>query len=149
MSESNSTSPAWSGPGIIQTFISIPETSALSESTLLKWLDEVYIPGAIDTGIVKSAWRFKAADPAYSKPHLVILKIPDMAPVAAKKLHAVPTTSDMFPTSESVETFVEYESRNYSLLQLYETKKQPEGRSNPCLMFHFQKGIFLIRSCSN
>ncbi|KAF2653397.1 hypothetical protein K491DRAFT_694800 [Lophiostoma macrostomum CBS 122681] len=126
MSDASTNPPSWSGPGVVQTFITIPPSSQLDQETLSKWLDEVYLPAVIDTGVVKSAWRFKAANPDHGKQNLVFLKVPDLAPVQAGKLQAISRTSDMFPSSESIDAFVESESGIFSFVQLYETTKQPE-----------------------
>jgi hypothetical protein len=120
---------AWSGPGIIQSFITIPEDSKLSEETLEKWLDNVYVPALIETGVVKSAWRYKAANPHSDKPLMSIYKIPELRDVQAGKLQDIKRTSDLFPTDKPLEDFVISESRILGLEQLYETTKQPEGLS--------------------
>jgi hypothetical protein len=128
MADATANTASWSGPGILQVFFNLKESSKLSQETLDKWLDEEYIPALIETGVVKSAWRFKAANPDYGKPNMVIYKIPDVAAVQLQKLHSVPVTSSLFPTDEPVFSFVENDSRTFSFVQLYETTKQPEGR---------------------
>ena len=120
---------AWSGPGIIQSFITVPEDSKLSEETLEKWLDNVYVPALIETGVVKSAWRYKAANPHSDKPLMSIYKIPELRDVQAGKLQDIKRTSDLFPTDRPLEDFVISESRILGLEELYETTKQPEGPS--------------------
>ena len=128
MTDNTSTASfAWSGPGIIQSFITIPKDSKLSEETLEKWLDNVYVPALIDTGIVKSAWRYKAANPHSDKPLMYIYKIPELRDVQAGKLQDIKRTSDLFPADGPLEDFVISESRILGLVQLYETTKQPEG----------------------
>lgn len=127
MSDASAIPRSWSGPGIIQSFIALPETSKLKQETLEKWFDEVYVPALIETGAVKSAWRFKAANPEYDKQHMVIYKCPDLALVKAGKLESVPRTSDLFPTEEPVDVLIDSESRILSFVQLYETAKQSEG----------------------
>jgi hypothetical protein len=125
----SATPPAWSGPGIVQNFITIPDSSKLSEETLKKWLDDVYIPALIETGVVKSAWRFKAAKPHCEWPLMTIYKIPELQNVQHGKLQDIKRTSELFPTSGPLEDFVTSESRILGLEQLYETTKQPEGQS--------------------
>lgn len=122
------TKPASSGPGIIQVFFNLKESSKLSQEILDKWLDDEYIPALVETGVAKSAWRFKAANSDYDKPNMVIYKVPDMSTEQLQKLHSVPLTSSLFPTNEPVTSFVENDSRIFSFVQLYETTKQPEGR---------------------
>jgi hypothetical protein len=125
----SATPPAWSGPGIIQNFITIPASSKLSEETLKKWLDEVYIPALIESGVVKSAWRYKAAKSHSEWPLMTIYKIPELQNVQDGKLQDIKRTSKLFPTSGPLEDFVTSESRILSFEQLYETTKQPEGQS--------------------
>lgn len=127
MSDPSAKPNPFSGPGIVQSFIKLRKDSQLSEEVLWKWWDGVYIPALLETGVVKSAWRWKAANQDYDKQHMIIYKIPEMAEVAAQKLRGVPRTSDMFPTSGPVDDFTELEVRCLTLTQLYETAKQPEG----------------------
>jgi hypothetical protein len=130
MSDDTNAEPlAWSGPGIIQSFITIPESSKLSKETLEKWLDNVYVPALIESGVVKSAWHFKAANPHSDKPLMSIYKIPELRDVQAGKVQDIKRTSDLFPTDGPLEDFVVYESRILGLEQLYETTKQSEGPS--------------------
>ncbi|KAF2467070.1 uncharacterized protein BDR25DRAFT_345234 [Lindgomyces ingoldianus] len=124
----------WSGPGIIQGFITIPKSSKLSPEIFEKWFDEVYVPDLLATGIVISSWRFKAADPKYGKPKMFIHKCPDLSPVQAGKLHEVKIASDMFPTNGSVYDFIESETNIFSLVQLYETVKQHEDAATTVIM---------------
>ncbi|KAF2872533.1 hypothetical protein BDV95DRAFT_606135 [Massariosphaeria phaeospora] len=126
MSDANTTPPSWSGPGIIQNFIGLPESPKISQETLETWFDEVYVPALVKTGVVQSAWRFRAASPENGKQHMTIYKIPDLAQVAAGKLTHIPRTSNMFPSRAPVDDFVDLDSRVFSLVQLYETTKQPE-----------------------
>jgi hypothetical protein len=125
----SATPPAWSGPGIIQNFVTIPASSKLSEETLKKWLDEVYVPALIESGVVKSAWLYKAAKSHCEWPLMTIYKIPELQNVQAGKLQDIKRTSELFPTSGPLEDFVISESRVLGFEQLYETTKQPEGQS--------------------
>ncbi|KAF2266677.1 hypothetical protein CC78DRAFT_566739 [Lojkania enalia] len=134
MSDATGAPPAWSGPGIIQSFLTIPKTPDLSEEVLLKWFDEVYVPGLLATGVVTSSWRFKAANPDYSKQYMLIHKVPDLALVQAGKLENVPRISPSFPTDEPVDKFIKAESKILSLVELYETRKQPEDAATTVIM---------------
>jgi hypothetical protein len=128
---------SWSGHGIIQAFFKVKSTE-LSEETLLEWLDGTYIPALIDSGVVESAFRFKAANEANDKPNMIIYKIKDLAEVKAGKLMEVPRTSKTFPSdTTNVEEFTEYEARTWSLVELFETEKQPHGMLN---LFVYGKG---------
>ncbi|KAF2736365.1 hypothetical protein EJ04DRAFT_551415 [Polyplosphaeria fusca] len=122
--------PCWTGPGLLQTFITISPTSELRIETLEKWLDDVYIPALIGTGAVQSAWRFKAVDPGYGKQHMVLYKIPDLAQVQAGKLQQAPRASELFPKGGTVDDYVLGESKIFSFVELYppDTREQKEGR---------------------
>ncbi|KAF2013827.1 hypothetical protein BU24DRAFT_424860 [Aaosphaeria arxii CBS 175.79] len=126
MSSASGSPPQLSGPGILQTFVSIPQSSQLAEDTLLQFLDNVYTPALIETGVVESVRRYKAANPAYDKQHMIVYNVPDLAPLLAGKLQKVPRTSETFPTNGPVEDFVEFESRIFSLAQVYQTVEHPE-----------------------
>jgi hypothetical protein len=123
--------PAWSGPGLLQTFFILPHGSQLPHETLEKWLDETYIPEIIGTGVVQSAWRFKAADSAYEKQHMILYKIPDLAQVKAGKLQEVPKTSDKFPNGGSVLDYSVALSIIFSFVELYPPTNRDEGWSAP------------------
>ncbi|KAF2692206.1 hypothetical protein K458DRAFT_354521 [Lentithecium fluviatile CBS 122367] len=116
----------WSGPGIMQSYFKLKPGSKLSQETLEKWWQEEYLPKVVDTGIVKSAWTWNAVNPDYERQHMVIYKVPDLAPVQSDMLKKIPRTSDMFPTDGPVDDFIQFESRIFELVQLYETGKQPE-----------------------
>ncbi|KAF2002665.1 hypothetical protein P154DRAFT_520783 [Amniculicola lignicola CBS 123094] len=126
--------PQWSGPGIIQNFVTIPESSELSQEVFQEWVDNEYMPGLLHTGVVKSAWQFKAASPEYKWQTMFIYRVPDLAPIQAGKLQSVPRTSDRFPTAGPVDDFIEVETRIYSLAQLYETTKKPEDAATTIIM---------------
>ncbi|KAF2117679.1 hypothetical protein BDV96DRAFT_517369 [Lophiotrema nucula] len=125
--------PLWSGPGLIQVFFTQTDTS-VSEETILKWLDEEHIPALMATGVAKSGWRHKAADSAYSKPHMLLYKVPDLSSVLSGKLETVPRTSDLFPDGKPIDDFVTVESKVFTFVQLYEPTKQPEDAGNTIIM---------------
>ncbi|KAF2794664.1 hypothetical protein K505DRAFT_274721 [Melanomma pulvis-pyrius CBS 109.77] len=140
MPDASPAPPAWSGPGIIQSFITIPESSKLSQATLEKWLDEFYVPALIATGVVTSAWRFKAANSDFEKPLMSIYKIPELRDVQGGKLQDIKRTSDLFPTSGPLEDFVVSESRILALEQLYETTTQPEDAATTIIHAAMEPG---------
>lgn len=115
----------WSGPGVIFTFFKVPESSKVSQHAIEKWFDEEYVPKLLETGVVKSGWLYKAANPEYDKQHLLIYKVSDFA--QAGKLKEVPRTSEKGLFDGDVHSHIEFESRIYSFVQLYETSKQDEG----------------------
>ncbi|KAH7125357.1 hypothetical protein B0J11DRAFT_528234 [Dendryphion nanum] len=119
-------SESWSGPGLMQLAFSIPSTSKLSQETFDTWLNEVYLPALIDSGVVLSAWRYRAANLDYPKQHIALLKIGDLAPVQDGAIQKISRTSDKFPTNGPVEEFVDSESKIFALDQLFETERQPE-----------------------
>jgi hypothetical protein len=130
MTSTDANAKPWTGPGIMVSFAKLKKNSKLSQETLDKWWKEVYLPKILETGLVESEWTWKAADPNYKHQQMILYKMRDLAPVQAGGLKAdkIPRTSDMFPTDGPVDDFVDYESRIYSLVQLYETEKQPKGR---------------------
>ena len=120
-------STTWSGPGLIQVFINLRKDTKLSQPTLEKWLDEVYIPAQVETGVVKGVRRFKAANPSYDKQNLVIYHVPDLAALRTGKLEAVPRSSELFPTEEPVDAFVESDSRVLSEVEVFEKERHAPG----------------------
>lgn len=127
MSATGANTQQWSGPGIMLSFIYFRKGSQLSQETFWKWFDEVYVPAVVGTGIVKSAWRWKAANPDYQKLHMVLYKVPELSTAQTDALKNIPRTSDTFPTNGPVDDFIDFESRIFSLVQYFETEKQPEG----------------------
>ena len=132
--------PEWSGPGILQAFMTLAPSSALTQKTLEKWLDEIYVPALVNTGTVKSAWRYDAANPNNDKPLMLIYKVPNLRDVQAGKLQEVRRTSELFPTDEPLEAFIVSDLRILQFEQLYEMEKQPEGASShdPSFIYCFQ-----------
>ncbi|KAF2184359.1 hypothetical protein K469DRAFT_580245, partial [Zopfia rhizophila CBS 207.26] len=124
----------WSGPGIIVNLVRIPETSKITRGTLEKWFDDVYVPDLVATGVVTSAWRFKAANPDDAKQSMAIYKVLDLAPVQTGKLQTVKKTSETFPTDSHVDEFVESDSRMFSLVQLFQRERQPEDSATTIIM---------------
>lgn len=143
MSDAPPSSTPWTGPGIIQGFFKIKEGSQLSQETLEKWFDEEFFPATLATGVVKSAWRWKAVDAGNEKQHMVIYKMPDLGAAQSGKLGEVPRTSSLFPTDGPVDDFAESEYRIMSLVQLYEVTKQPEGALRAAT-FHFRKAACVV-----
>jgi hypothetical protein len=117
----------WSGPGIMQTFMKLKPESKLSQETLDKWWQEEYLPKVLDTGIITSARTWKAADPKYEYQNMILYQVPDLAAAQSRELSNIPRTSDSFPTDGPVDDFIEFESRIFSKVQLYEATPQSEG----------------------
>jgi hypothetical protein len=129
MSSTDASSKQWSGPGIMQTLMKLKPDSKLSQETLQKWWEEEYLPKMLETGIVKSACTWKAADPKYEHQNMIIYQVPDVAAMKSRgsELSDIPRTSDSFPTDGGVDDFIEFESRVYSLVQNYEVEPQSES----------------------
>lgn len=121
----------WAGPGVMFTFVDLKGQSKVSEETLLQWFDTEWIPGLLATGVITLAWLYKAVNPDYDKQHLVVYKVSDLALVHAGKLKQVPRSSPSGIFPGEVDDHVEFESRIYSFVQLYETSKQDEGIFSP------------------
>ncbi|CAI6338231.1 unnamed protein product [Periconia digitata] len=120
--------PQWSGPGIMQSFVTLKEGSKITQETLDRWFEEVYVPELIKTGIVTAASIWKAANPAYEKQNMILYEAPDLAPIKQGKLREdhVSRKSDMFPTDGPVDDFVDVESRILAREEYYEIEKQPK-----------------------
>jgi len=113
----------------MQTLMKLKPGSKLSPETLEKWWEEEYLPKMLETGIVKSARTWKAADPKYEHQDMIIYQLPDVAAIKSrgKELSDILRTSDSFPTDGPVDDFIEFESRIYSLVQNYEVETQSES----------------------
>jgi len=120
----NNFTQAWSGPGIMQSFVNIKHHTGITEDTLEQWFDDVYVPNVLQTGIVKSASRWKAADTAYDKQWMILYEVDDLGLVQSGGLKKVPRTSTMFPTDGPVDNFIELESRVLSLEQNYGSARE-------------------------
>lgn len=117
----------WSGPGIIQGFLTLRPGSKLTQETLEKWLDKEYIPAFLETRVVKAAHRFKAANPEYGKPNMVVYELDDLAAAKSGNLQEVSRVSSLFPSNDPVDTFVESEARVLSLVEEYQKEEYPAG----------------------
>jgi len=123
-------SPSPTGPGIIVVRFKLRDSSDISQDLLEKWYDEVHIPDVLTTGGVKSAWRWKAADPEYGNQNMVLYKLPDLAFMQDPKFQSIPITSDLLPSGEPMTKHTEFEIRTYSLVQLYQLEVQPEDATS-------------------
>ena len=64
------------------------------------------------------------------KQDIILLTVDDLGPIKDRKIETIPRTSERFPTGGPVEEFVDSETKIYALDQLYEFKKQPEGKKH-------------------
>ena len=99
--------------------------SKLSQETLNKWWEEEHLPKLLDTGVIKSVWTWKAANPEYKHQTMTIHQVPDLAAMQTSELKNVPRTSDKF--EGPVDDHIELESRIYKLAQYYEAEPQSES----------------------
>jgi hypothetical protein len=93
------------------------------------WFDREYAPALMKTGVIKSAWLYRAANVNYDKQNLILYKVPDMARVQAGKIQEVTRTSQLGLFEGSVDEYIEVDTRMYSFVQLYETSEHGEGMS--------------------
>lgn len=127
----SATKAIWSGPGIIQGFLNLRAESKLTQETLEKWLDEEYIPAMLETKIIRAAQRYKAANPEYLKQNMVVYELADLASAKDGKLQEVPRSSNLFPSSDPVDAFVESEARILCFVEEYKKKEHDEGSLIP------------------
>ncbi|KAF2491046.1 hypothetical protein BU16DRAFT_517062 [Lophium mytilinum] len=118
------------GPGIIVSRFKLRDSSEVSQELLEKWYDEVHIPDVLATGGVKSAWRWKAADPEYGNQNMVLYKLPDLTFINDPKFQAIGMTSDLLPGSRSMLDFTAFDLRFYTMEQLFQTEHQPEDATS-------------------
>ncbi|OCL14285.1 hypothetical protein AOQ84DRAFT_281396 [Glonium stellatum] len=120
------TIPSLSGPGIIFIFFRLRDSSQASQAIIEKWYDEVHIPAMVASGGIPLAWRWKAANPDYEKPNLVIYKLPDLAFLQSDEYRSANKKSETVPDVGPIGQLVEIETRLYQMVQLFETEKQPK-----------------------
>lgn len=135
---------AWLGPGVILTFVKVFDTSKVSEETLEEWFVQEYAPELLATGVVKGAWPYRAANPEYDKQRLFVYKVSDLAAVHAGRLRGVARTSSKNFFEGDLDDYIEYESRIYSLVQLYETSEQDKGKKD--MFFKQNSSVLITRS---
>jgi hypothetical protein len=117
-----------SGPGLILIFFKICDSSKISQKSLECWVDQEYVPALLATGATKTAWLYKAANANYDKQQLVVCKVSDLASIQAGQLQDAAKANKLSLFEGSVNDSVEFDTRIYSFVQLYETAKQDEGR---------------------
>ncbi|KAH7401598.1 hypothetical protein BKA66DRAFT_436714 [Pyrenochaeta sp. MPI-SDFR-AT-0127] len=117
---------SWSGPGVILSFVRLHRSARITEEAGQIWFHEEYVPRLLASGVVSHASHYKAANPDYDKQQLAVYKVPDLALVHAGKLTTIARNSDRGLFDGDVDDVMDFESRIYSLGQLYETSKQTE-----------------------
>ncbi|KAH8675716.1 hypothetical protein BX600DRAFT_507931 [Xylariales sp. PMI_506] len=112
------TSPL-SGPGIlyVESKISDPR---LDEKTYVDWYENEHIPEVIGTSGIKSARRFKTADPNVDKPFLAIYTLGDLAFLKSDEFRKVNFKSDKLPGSGIIYDLADFDVRYDSLIQVYD-----------------------------
>jgi hypothetical protein len=128
MSTTGAPPRTWSGPGLMQVFMKRKPDSKLSQQTLDEWWEQEYLPKILDSGIIKSAWKWKAVNPTYERQQFVNYQIPDLAAFRSRiaELMGISRTfNEKFDAP--IDDFVELESRIYELVQSFEKEPQSEG----------------------
>jgi hypothetical protein len=125
----NADQPSWSGSGVIVHFVTLPENSKLSQQAFNKWYDEVHVSTLLATGAIRSATRWRAANPAYGKQHMTVFDVPDLAKLQAQdgQFQKLVQARNEFPDAKEADGDINYETRVMSLVELYDPKKQPDG----------------------
>lgn len=118
----------------MQLFVKLRANSNLSQEILEKWFNEVYLPAVLNTGIVKAITSWKAANPNYERPWMIVFEIGDLSLVQhgnrnlrGSELHQISRTSEMFPSSGPVDDFVDFETRILKQIQLYGSSGNSAG----------------------
>ncbi|KAF2833640.1 hypothetical protein CC86DRAFT_415536 [Ophiobolus disseminans] len=122
-----------SGPGIVLGFFQIRDSSKASQHTLESCFDQELVPKLLETEGVTGAWLYKAANPAYNKQQILVYKLSDLASIQAKDLQRLAKTSKHSHLNGSVDDHVEFDSRSYSFVQLYEISEHSEDAA-PTIM---------------
>jgi hypothetical protein len=120
--------PKLSGPGVIISASRITKPNELSDVVFNKWYNEVHIQDVLATGGVTRAARFREANPKATAPYLAIYTIPDLSIIESEEFKKVPMTHESLPGGGNVHSFVNFDTRFYSLIQEYPESdaKKPE-----------------------
>lgn len=122
------TKPQWSGPGVVQIFVSLKEGSSHSQAELEKWIEEVYISKILTAGVGATVSTFKAADPAYGKQHMILCEIPDLTRIKEQEIVEKKLLGKDLDVSEgSVGGDLEIGARILAMEEQFETEKHPKS----------------------
>lgn len=122
------TKPQWSGPGVVQTFVSLKGGSSHSQAELEKWIEEVYVPAILAAGAGATVSTFKAADPAYGKQHMILCEIPDLTRIKEQETVEKKLLGKELDASEgSVGGDLEVGARILAMEEHFETEKHPKS----------------------
>ena len=114
-----------SGPGILSVRSKIVRPGILDEDTYLRWYDDEHVPILTQTSGIHSGWRCRDTDPDSDK-HWAFYSLEDLAFLRSDEFLSAKLTSDSLPGSGSVIDLADFDSRFYSLIQVYDpTGKGP------------------------
>ncbi|KAF2272705.1 uncharacterized protein EI97DRAFT_452788 [Westerdykella ornata] len=129
-----------SGPGLVVMFGTVTPDCPVSEETLNEWLDEEYIPRLLATHALRSAARYKAANPHFSRQIMIIYQVTNLSLLNDPKVKNVPRTSKRFPTDDPIETWVPFEIRVYSWVQIYTRQVYPDDAATKIIYTAIEPG---------
>ena len=118
-------------PGIfwVAAKITNPE---LKPAVLKKWYDEVHFPDIINTSGMKTTLRYDALDPKAERPFFYNYPVRDLAFLQSEEFLKIPITSDLLPgPSHMIFDFVNFDTRYYKLVQVYEPEGTKPGNFAP------------------
>jgi len=134
-------SPA-SRPGLIVAKSRIRRPQELADEQFQKWYNEVHVPDALATGGITHAARLEAVDPEETMPNLALYKIKTLGFISSPELKNIPMTHEMLPQGGNVHDYVEFDTRLYELVQVYELEPHDEGGQNARMLL-YQRPLLL------
>lgn len=114
-----------SGPGILWTASKIRKPDLLDWGTFLKWYEGDLIPRCMALSGFNTALRATSRDHSDERPNLVILTLDDLAFFDTDEFKTIPDYSEILPGSGKFWEVVDFENRWYSLLSVFDHKKEP------------------------
>lgn len=113
------------GPGILSVQSKITRPDILDEDTYLRWYDDEHAPDIVQKSGIQSGWRCQDTDPDSDR-YWIFYSLHDLAFLQSDEFFSTKLTSDQLPGSGSVIDLADFDSRFYSLTQVYDpTGKGP------------------------
>ena len=121
-------------PGLFLVNSKITRPDILNEENFIKWYSDDHIPEILGTSGVKSALRFKNADPKADRPYLVLYPMDDIGFTQSDEFKKIGVYSDLLPGGAPVYDLTDMEARIYSFVDRYE----PNGSVEPGMLKSFE-----------
>lgn len=116
-----------SGPGILSVQSKIIRPDILDEDTYLRWYDDEHVPDLVQKSGIHSGWRYRDTDPDVDR-YWIFYSLKDLAFLRSDEFFSTKFTSDTLPGSGSVIDLADFDSRFYSLTQVYDPTGKGPGR---------------------